>query len=288
MYMMGIMHDRHDGFLSNQWRWQTAVLFAMAICAFGWTVSILGSFGPQVDFSIPRINFAVGSQFVLITVAALVPAVVCLVLCADARESLKKLNAPWSVYLVAIGLGFALPFMSYFGSHYASFPWSDTSRTTLGRVFILNLFLSPLWEEIIWRGCFLGKLRSFISRPKAIAVSSVAWTFWHGGYLAFLYSRGIPLRVLLVLPFTYFCVGIILGSVFEMGRRSLWPCVLMHAAFNASTAVYYTTYDRASELSSYVAELCAVFVVAGLLYRFTITKMPAGRVPDADVSTAWP
>jgi membrane protease YdiL (CAAX protease family) len=288
MYMMATMHGRHGGLLPNQWTWPTAALFATAVCAFGSLVSILGSFGPQVDFAISSIHFAVGSPFVFIMVAALVPAIVCFVLCASARESLRKVNAPWSVYLVAIGLGFTLPFMSYFGSHYASFPWSYTSRTTLARVFIMNLFLSPLWEEIIWRGCFLGKLRSFVSGPNAIAISSVAWTFWHGGYLAFLYSRGIPIRVLLVLPFTYFCVGIILGSMFEMGGRSLWPCVLMHAALNASTAVYYTTYDRASELSSYVAELFAVIVVAGLLYRFTTKTKPAGRVPDADVSTAWP
>jgi membrane protease YdiL (CAAX protease family) len=206
-------------------------------------------------------------------------------LCTNVRESLKNVNAPWSVYLVAIGVGFALPLMSYFGSHDASFPSSDASRTALARVFIVNLFLSPLWEEIIWRGCFLSRLRSFVSAPRAIAISSVAWTFWHGGYLAFLYSRGIPIGVLVVLPFTYFCVGIILGSVFEMGRRSLWPCVLLHAAFNASTAVYYTTYDRASELSSYIAELVAVFVVAGLFFRFTAKRGHGGHAPDANVST---
>jgi membrane protease YdiL (CAAX protease family) len=281
----GTMNDHHDGLLSNEWRWPRAVLFATAVCAFSLTLSIMGSFGPQIDFAIPRIDVAVGSQFVLITGATLLPTIVCLVLYADARVSLKKIAAPWSVYLVAIGLGLALPFMSYFGSHYASFPWNYASRVTLGRVFILNLFLSPLWEEIIWRGCFLERLRSFISGPKAIVISSLAWTVWHGGYIAYLYSRGIPIRVLMVLPFTYFCAGISLATVFEMGRKSLWPCVLLHAGFNASTTVYYTTYDRASELSSYVAELIAASVVAGLLYRFAVKRLDAAPARDTNVLT---
>ena len=286
--MMARMHGRHDGFLADQWGWQAAVVFATAVCGFGLVVSSLGSFGPQLNLSVPKLHLAIGSTLGLAIVAALLPAIFCLVFFVRARESLKQVNAPWDVYLLAIGLGFAIPFMSYFGSHYASFPWSYASRITLGRVFVLNLLLSPLWEEIIWRGCFLNKLTTFISRPKAIAVSSVAWTFWHGGYLTFLYSRGIPGRLLFVLSLTYFCAGIILGSVFEMGRESLWPCVFMHAAFNASTAVYYTSYDRASELSSYVAEFVAALVVAGLLFKFTIARLRSGRLSGPEMSAAWP
>jgi hypothetical protein len=60
----------------------------------------------------------------------------------------------------------------------------------------------------------------------------------------------------------------------------------MHAAFNASTDVYYTTFNRVSELSSYVAELSAAFVIALLLYGFAIKAKLAGRLADGDVSTA--
>jgi membrane protease YdiL (CAAX protease family) len=92
----------------------------------------------------------------------------------------------------------------------------------------------------------------------------------HGGYIAFLYAHGIPIGVLLVLPLTYFCVGIVLASLYEMANKSIWPCVLLHAAFNASTTVYYKTFDRASEMSSYIAELIAISAAAVLLYRTAI------------------
>ena len=96
---------------------------------------------------------------------------------------------------------------------------------------------------------------------------SVGWTIWHVGYIAFLYSEGIPKEVLYVLPFTYFFTGLIFGSVFELGRGSLWPCVLLHVGFNAATVVYYTAYNRASELGSYVSELVFVVIVAAILFR---------------------
>lgn len=268
----------------SEWRWSRALLFATTVCAFYWALSIAASFGPQIELAFPRINFALGSAAVLVMVASLVPAIACLVFYPDARESLKKWQARWSVYLIAIGVGLTLPFMSYLGSHYASFPWSPADRATLVRVFFLNVLLTPLWEEIIWRGCFLRKLRSFVSEPGAIVVSSAAWTVWHGGYIAYLYSKGIPIGVLLVLPLTYFCAGVILATVYELGRRSLWPCVLLHAGFDASTTVYYTTYDRASELSSYVAELIAVSLVAGLLYIVVIRKIDTSRLNETEVS----
>jgi hypothetical protein len=59
---------------------------------------------------------------------------------------------------------------------------------------------------------------------------------WHGGYIAFLYSGGIRIQVLSVLPFLYFCFGIILGPVFEMGGGSIWPCVLMACGIQRSTS----------------------------------------------------
>jgi membrane protease YdiL (CAAX protease family) len=255
-----------------EWRWSKAFLFAATVCAFYWTLSIAGSFGPQIEFAIPKIDFAIGSKFALVMIASFLPAIACVGFYAETRKSLKKLKAPWSVYLFAGGLGLGLPFTSYFGSHYSNFPWNSESRITLVRVLIFNLLLSPLWEEIIWRGCFLRKLTSFVSEPRAIVVSSFAWTVWHGGFVAYLYSGGIPLRVLLVLPLLYFCMGIILSSVFEMGRQSLWPCVLLHAGFDASTTVYYTTYNRASELSSYVAELIVAALVAAALFMIVIRR----------------
>lgn len=252
------------------WDKSKALIFAMSVCAVYWTLSIAGSFGPEIKVTIPRLQFAVGSKFVLLMGASLIPAIICVVVYPECRSSLRKVNANWVVYLVATATGLMLPLLSYFGSHYPGFPWGRSVTITLIRVFVLNLCLSPLWEEIVWRGCFLKKVKSFSSASDGILLSSIGWTIWHGGFIAYLYSGGIPIKVLSVLPLIYFCSGIIFGSVFEMGQESLWPCVLLHAGFNASTLVYYQNYGRVYELSSYVAELVFAAVAAGLLFRIAI------------------
>jgi membrane protease YdiL (CAAX protease family) len=249
------------------WDRSKAIVFAISVCAVYWALSIAASFGPQVRFALPGLQFAIGSKFVLLMVASFLPAVFCVVVYPECRSSLLKFNANSAIYFVALIIGLVLPFFSYFGSHYPAFPWRNPVAVSLVRVFALNLCLSPLWEEIIWRGCFLKKIRSFSSASSAILLSSIGWTVWHGGFIAYLYSEGIPVEVLSVLPLIYFCSGIILGSIFEMGRESLWPCVLLHAGFDASTLVYYRSYGRVSELSSYIAELIFIAIAAGILFR---------------------
>jgi membrane protease YdiL (CAAX protease family) len=248
------------------WNRSKAIAFAVAVCAVYWALSIAASFGPQFRLELPGLHFAIGSKFVLLMVASFLPAVFCIVVYPECRTPLLKFNASSAVYLLALIVGLVLPFLSYFGSHYPAFPWGKPVAMSLVRVFALNLCLSPLWEEIIWRGCFLKNIRSSSPASSAIILSSIGWTAWHGGFIAYLYSEGIPIEVLSVLPLIYFCSGIILGSVFEMGGESLWPCVLLHAGFDASTLVYYQSYGRASELSSYIAELISIAIAAGIIF----------------------
>ncbi len=268
------------------WDRSQAIIFVISAFALNWTLSIAGSFGPQIKVEIPSLQFAISSQFVLLTAASLLPAIFCVVFYPECRSSLKKVNASWAVYFVAIAVGLILPFMSYFGSHYSAFPWGRPAAMTLMRVFALNLLLSPLWEEIIWRGCFLNKVRSFSSMSGGILLSSIGWTIWHGGFIAYLYSGGTPIRVLSVLPATYFCAGIIFCSLFEIGGGTLWPCVLLHSGFNASTLVYYQSYDRVSEMSSYVAELIVTAVVAAIFFRIAIRRSRPLETPKSSSAPA--
>lgn len=110
----------------------------------------------------------------LVTGASLLPALFCFALDPGSRASLKKFNASWTVYVVAIATGLRLPFLSYPGTHYLAFPWGREVGKHLGRVFALNLFLSPMWDEIVWRGCFLKNIRSVSARVSADQ-SQVGW-----------------------------------------------------------------------------------------------------------------
>lgn len=260
-----------------------ALFFGFFVCTVYWALSIAGSFGPGSTFATTivdsrlgiNLQIAIDTKTILVTAASLVPALYCFLVYPECRSSLKKVDANWDVYFLAIVVGTSIPFLSYPGTRYRVFPWGEQEAEHLARVFAINLFLSPMWEEVVWRGCFLRRIRSFLPPVSGILLMSVGWTLWHGGYIAFLYSGGVPIRVLSVLPFLYFCVGIILGSVFELGGGSIWPCVLMHAGFNAAQLVYYSEYGRASELGSYVSELIFTVVAAALFLWVVTRRSPA-------------
>lgn len=237
----------------------------------------MGSFGTDFTITVHPLHSSVDTRSILIIGASFLPALYCIVVYPECRTAILKLKASWKVYLLAVATGLTLPFLSYPGTHYYAFPWGRAVALHLALVFGANLFLSPFWEEIVWRGCFLKKVRSFSSVPGGILHMSFWWTVWHGGYIAFLYSGGIPIRVLLVLPFTYFFMGIIFGSVFEMAGGSLWPCVLLHVGFNAATVIYYTAYNRASELGSYMSELVFVVIAAGILFGLVMKRRGLAR-----------
>jgi len=248
------------------WDGAAAFFFAVSVCLVYWALCIAGSFGTDYTITIRSLQFAIDTKFILLIAASLLPALYCFFTYPECRSSLWRVNAGWTVYLVAVTTGLFLPFSSYPGTHYLAFPWGRPVAIHLTKVFAENLFLSPLWEEIIWRGCFLKKIRSFTSASSGILLMSFGWTIWHGGYIAFLYSGGIPLEVLSILPFTYFFTGVIFGSVLELGRGSLWPCVLLHVGFNAATVIYYSEYSRASELGSYLSELIFTAIAAVIFF----------------------
>jgi membrane protease YdiL (CAAX protease family) len=238
-------------------------------------ISIAAWFGPGYTIDVHLLPVVIDTRSVLFTAAALLPALYCFTKFPECRLSLRKFSAGWRVYFIAATVGLILPFTGYLGTHHPEFPWGSDAAMSFARLFAWNLVLAPLWEEIVWRGCFLNKVRSVFSPFAGILFMSIGFTIWHGAKMAFFYSTGLPIKVLLVFPLIYFCVGIILGSVFEIGRGSLWPCVLLHASFNAATDVYAGSYNRSSELGSYIAELVILVIVAGLFLRSVVRQSRA-------------
>jgi membrane protease YdiL (CAAX protease family) len=239
----------------------------------------VGWFGPDFRITIHPFEFTADTKSILLAAGTLVPALYCFAAYPECRSSLFKFNAGWKVYLFAIAAGLILPFTSFVGSHPIEFPWGRVAAINLAGTFIANLFMMPLWEEIVWRGCFLSKVRSFSSPSSGILLMAIGFTVWHGGKIAILYNGGTPMELLSILPLIYFFVGIMLGSVFEMGRGSLWPCVLLHALFNASTDVYYESNRQSSEFASYVSELIFLAIAATIFFVVAIRRRQFSRVP---------
>jgi membrane protease YdiL (CAAX protease family) len=132
--------------------------------------------------------------------------------------------------------------------------------------------LSPLWEEIIWRAYFFPKVNSMMRKGPSIFVASLGWTVWHVGFLFQLHHSGIRATILIILVVQIFLGGMVLCSFFALGRNSLLPCVLLHTAFNASTAIYFGSYNRVNDVGSYVAEAVFTLVVAIIVFRFAMRR----------------
>jgi hypothetical protein len=56
---------------------------------------------------------------------------------------------------------------------------------------------------------------------------------------------------------------------------------MLHTAFNASTTIYYGSYNRVADTWSYVAETAAVFLIATILFRVTAKRygLQLGQTP---------
>lgn len=130
---------------------------------------------------------------------------------------LSMLVATWAfsrVYLLAVtALGWKPPastspsIMQLFGS--------DAVGMTLA--VLVFVVVGPIVEELMLRGVVLGALERRLGRWWGISLSALMFATLHG-------------TLWQMLPMTF--LGLALGRL-ASGRRSLWPAVVLHVAYNA-------------------------------------------------------
>jgi membrane protease YdiL (CAAX protease family) len=263
---------------ATNWTWTEVLLFEAIVCGVSLLFDVTGALAKQIVVTVPKNGISVGSNTLLLLGASLVPGLILLVISADCRAAVLRFKAsPW-IYILALLTGLALPFTSYIGTaHVYPVPWSSGAGLTLARVFFINLLLSPLWEEVIWRAYFYQKIGTMLKPRHAVLVTSAAWTIWHVGFVFLLFYFGVAPRILCVFVIQTFLVGIILCSLFTLAHNSLAPCVLLHTALNASTTVYYGRSGRVSDIGSYIAEAIVMAVVAFALFRAAMQRASGNR-----------
>jgi membrane protease YdiL (CAAX protease family) len=251
----------------SRWAWSDLLIFVAVVCAASLIFSVVGSVAPEIVLTVPANGLAISSKTVLLLASSLVPALVLFIWFPESRSAVLRFTAGVKVYLLAVGIGFLLPLASYIGARHSYSLWGSKTGIDWIRVFFINLLLSPLWEEIIWRGYFYPKASSVLKPPLAVVVAGLGWAVWHAGLIFYLYHSGISISILPIFAVQIFFFGIIQCSIFNLGNGSLAPCVLLHTAANASTAIYYGSYDRLGDNGSYVAEAVAAFLIAAILFR---------------------
>jgi len=105
---------------------------------------------------------------------------------------------------------------------------------------------APILEEMLFRGVMLRSFLRQYSRTKAILCSSAIFGIAHLN----IYQLA-----------TAFAIGIVAGWLYER-CRSLWPCILLHATYNASVTWLYAHEGDATSVEGTLAFTACAFIAA--------------------------
>lgn len=127
---------------------------------------------------------------------------------------------------------------------------------------------APVLEEMLFRGVILRSFLRQYSRTKAILCSSLVFGIAHLNIYQLMSA---------------FAIGIVAGWLYER-CRSLWPCILLHAAYNAFVTASYIRAVEGEVInsSSYTAIAFVVAIGAGLF----LLRVLDGTARRADASIA--
>lgn len=140
---------------------------------------------------------------------------------------------------------------------------APASRGQRAAVFAVAAVLAPFVEELLFRGALFRRLRAHVPLMSTVAITAVCFSLSH------LEPRIWPALVI---------VGLALGALRALGY-GLWPCFLLHAAFNATTLlVAFGHPTTEAEIVSAVPSLPVVLtgtVVSGALLLVALRRYGA-------------
>lgn len=121
--------------------------------------------------------------------------------------------------------------------------WSKFKFSYLLPLFILNLLMGPLGEELGWRGFLLPSIKVNYGWLMGALIVGVIWAVWHAP-LWFVDSpqSKIPFWAFFI---TVVCLSILMAILHNNSNGSLWYIILLHLTFNISLGLIdiLGTYD---------------------------------------------
>ena len=179
-------------------------------------------------------------------------------------------SAKTPVLVLALAAGVAMSFWATIAIN--MIPWpeamvesyveSSASLTSQQPVidFLAVVLMAPLVEELLFRGVIYDALCVFVPAGAAVVFQAMLFGSTHGTLLWILYST---------------LIGCVLGYV-RKRTDSLWPCILMHSAFNGSSYLFTWFAERYSQDSATVTFvfLGSAFVLLLSLYGISFRTTP--------------
>lgn len=172
------------------------------------------------------------------------------------RENTGKTSAILITVILAMSSSVALNvLLSLTGLVQASESYQDVASHQYSVVFgvgaILFGLISPIVEEIVFRGLVFNRMRRYYPAATAIIVSGVLFGAYHGNLVQGLYGG---------------CMGILLAYTYERMKSFFFPC-LFHAAANLT--VYTLTYVQAA----YPGLQGVIFTVPGCIALLIVSAV---------------
>ncbi|GER90067.1 hypothetical protein KDW_42290 [Dictyobacter vulcani] len=207
------------------------------------------------------VSFRFGGRrtWIAIMVAGITPLAVALV----------AYGLAWSTGLAQIipfkpseSLGFAI---TLFGNHTA---WPLT--VLLIAIFFAVELINATGEELGWRGYMLTRLID-AGVPQPILVSGLIWSFWHWP-LIFLTAPVLGWPVVFsacLFLVTITCLGC-LEARLRLQTGSIWPCIVLHAAWNSFIVEIFNSLNRDGDGSHWTGEsgilVAALMIILAWLF----------------------
>jgi membrane protease YdiL (CAAX protease family) len=147
-------------------------------------------------------------------------------------------------------------------------------------VIIVTLITWPLalGEEIGWRGYMLPRLID-AGVPHPLAASGVIWGCWHAPLvLGGIYYADSPSRLLAAaLLIVSTTAGGVIYAWFWLDTGSIWPCVVLHAAWNAVIGGPFDEATHGHHAQLWVGESGILVTIVLVLLAVAVTRAHAAR-----------
>lgn len=123
---------------------------------------------------------------------------------------------------------------------FSKFHFADFAAAFLG-MFAAN-FIKNIFEELAWRGFLTERLIKLkCSDGKIYSIVVIVWSLWHVPYYLFFLPgniiNGSRITTLFLGIITLVCWIIMFSELYRL-TRSIWPCVILHAAINSLEVIY--------------------------------------------------
>lgn len=137
--------------------------------------------------------------------------------------------------------------------------YQDVARQQYGVIFgigaVLFGLISPITEEIVFRGLVFNRMRRYYPTMVAIVMSGVLFGVYHGNLVQGVYGG---------------CMGILLAYTYERMRSFLVPC-LFHAT--ANLMVYLLAQNVELHARLFTVPGCIVLLIISAVCIYTIERL---------------